>query len=37
MFWAGYNDNKDQGSFANQLSGEILRKEDGFWPWDPIQ
>ena len=37
MFWAGYNDNKDQGSFANELTGEILRKEDGFWPWLPAE
>ena len=37
MFWAGYNDNNDEGSFANELNGQILRKENGFWPWIPAE
>ena len=35
MFWAGWNDHKDEGTFAHALSGKELRKEDGYWPWYP--
>ena len=35
MFWAGWNDNKYEGNFANSLTGKVLRKEDGYWPWYP--
>ena len=35
MFWAGWNDLKDEGTFANALSGKELKEEDGFWPWYP--
>ena len=37
MFWAGYNDNLHEGSYTNQLNGDILKKEDGFWPWIPAE
>ena len=36
MFWAGYTDNKVQGSFVNELTGDIL-KEDSHWPWLPAE
>ena len=35
MFWAGWNDNSNEGNFINYLDGKVLRKEDGFWPWYP--
>ena len=37
MFWAGYNDNMNEGSYVNELNGNILKKEDGFWPWIPAE
>ena len=35
MFWAGWNDHKDEGTFAHALTGKELKKEDGYWPWYP--
>ena len=35
QYWAGWNDNKDEGNFVNYRTGKVLRKEDGFWPWAP--
>ena len=32
MFWAGYNDIKNDG-WRNELTGKILNRKDGFWPW----
>ena len=32
MFWAGYNDIQDDG-WRNELTGKVLNREDGFWPW----
>ena len=32
-YWAGWNDEKDEGYFRNHLTGKVLREEDGFWPW----
>ena len=32
MFWAGYNDVKDDG-WRNEVTGEILNRDEGFWPW----
>ena len=34
-YWAGWNDQRDEGYFRNHLTGKVLRKEDGFWPWKP--
>ena len=34
-FWAGWNDNKNEGKFSNYYTGKVLTKEDGFWPWYP--
>ena len=35
MFWAGWNDRKDEGKFAHALTGKELKREDGYWPWYP--
>jgi hypothetical protein len=35
MFWAGYSDEFSEGFFANVNNGEILHKEDGYWPFFP--
>ena len=34
-YWSGWNDNKDEGIFANHLTGKILKEDGGFWPWGP--
>ena len=34
-FWAGWDDIEQEGFFANTLSGEVLQKEKGFWPFYP--
>ena len=34
-FWAGWNDLKEEGTFADALTEKVLRKEDGYWPWYP--
>jgi hypothetical protein len=35
MIWAGWDDEKEEGSFANINTGEILRESNGFWPFYP--
>ena len=35
MFWAGWDDEMNDGSFADANTGEVLRKEDGYWPFYP--
>jgi hypothetical protein len=35
QFWAGWDDEKVEGSFASASTGEILNKSAGFWPFHP--
>ena len=33
--WTGWDDERQEGSMANTYTGDILRREDGFWPFYP--
>ena len=35
MFWGGWDDEATNGQFVNANTGEMLRKEDGYWPFFP--
>jgi hypothetical protein len=35
MFWAGWSDEEQEGSFSDVNTGEILNKSGRFWPFFP--